>query len=93
MKYWQTDNSYKNNRVSNQNKIIVVVDVDVNNPPPGTNISIDPTSIKDKGNYSVSLNRGRFVKSCPKVTQEQKDWYHAYLRKKYFERDKVKNKV
>jgi len=44
------------------------MNIDVNNPPPGINISIDPTSIKDKGIYSVCLNRGHFVKSCPKVT-------------------------
>ena len=91
-KVWKTDNSYKSNKVSNQNKKIVM-DIDVNNPPPGINTSIDPTSIKDKGICAVCLNRGHFVKSCPKATQEQKDWYHAYSRKKYFEKDKVNNKV
>lgn len=83
----RTDRVHKRGKMNNQIKK-TIMDIDVNHPPPGIHLSIDPTNINDKGICAVCLNKGHFVKDCSKATTEQKQWYHAYTRKKYLEKDK-----
>lgn len=68
-----------------------LMDIDVAHPIAGIDVSIDPTDTKGKLLCAVCKGPHR-VRECNKATEEQKTWYHAFVRKKFKEfDDKQKN--
>lgn len=62
-------------------------------PPAGLHLEIDPTDKNSGRKCALCMSREHFIKDCKDATHDQKQWYTAWVRKKWREKDdKLKSK-